>query len=77
MAANELTTSDDGKILTTVWKSISDNGKENVGKFDSERAGGAQAGTNKVSGKWRPVRTDTSEDIVTVAYNVTARTRHA
>jgi hypothetical protein len=71
VAANILTTSNDSKILTTAWKTISDNGKESGGKFDSERVGIAPAGGNKVSGKWRPVRTNTSEDVITVTYQVT------
>lgn len=72
VSMNTLTTSDDDKILTTAWKSISDNGNENNGQFDSERVGVAPAGANKVSGKWRPVRTNTSEDEVTVTYEATA-----
>jgi hypothetical protein len=39
VATNTLTTSGDGNILTTVWKHISDNGKENAGQFDSARVG--------------------------------------
>jgi hypothetical protein len=72
VATNKLTASDDGKTLTTDWKTISENGKESRGKFDSERVGVAQAGVNKVSGNWRPERTNTSEDVITVTYNVTA-----
>jgi hypothetical protein len=72
VATNKLTASDDGKTLTTDWKTISENGKESRGKFDSERVGVAEAGANKVSGNWRPVRTNTSEDVITVTYNVTA-----
>lgn len=72
VATNKLTTSDDGKILTTDWKTISANGKESGGRFDSERVTDAPAGANRVSGEWRPVRTNTSEDIVTVTYQVTA-----
>jgi hypothetical protein len=67
-----LTTSDDGKILTTDWKTISANGEESGGQFDSERVGGAPAGANQVSGEWRPVKTNTSEDVITVTYKVTA-----
>ncbi len=69
---NKFSTSDDGKTMSTDWKHISDNGKESDGKFDSERVGEAPAGANKVSGKWRPVRTSTSEDIVTTSYKVTS-----
>jgi hypothetical protein len=72
VATNKLTTSDDGKILTTEWKEISANGKESDGKFDSERVRDTPAGANRVSGVWRPVRTNTSEDIITVTYQVTA-----
>jgi hypothetical protein len=71
VATNRLTTSDDGKTLTTVWKTISENGKESGGQFESERVGGAPAGGNKVAGEWRPVKTNTSEDIITVTYKVT------
>ena len=71
VATNKLTTADDGKTLSTDWKHISENGKESGGKFDSERVGEAPAGANKVSGKWRPVRTNTSEDVITVTYRVT------
>jgi len=39
--------------------------------FDSERVGLAPVRGNKVSGKWRPVRTNTSEDVITVTYKVT------
>ena len=46
---NKLSASDDGKTLTTDWRTIFDNGKESGGKFDSERVGGAPAGANKVS----------------------------
>ncbi len=69
---NTLTTSDDGKTLTTVWKTISENGKESGGRFESERVGGAPAGSNKVAGEWRPVKTNTSEDVITVTYKATA-----
>jgi hypothetical protein len=73
VSINKLSTSDDGKTLTTDWKAISDNGKKNEGKFDSERVGGAPAGAgNKVSGEWRPVKTNTSEDEITTTYKVTA-----
>jgi hypothetical protein len=71
VATNKLTTSDDGKTLTTDWKHISENGKESGGKFDSDRVGGVPAGANKVSGAWRPVITNTSEDVITVTYKVT------
>jgi len=70
IATNRLTTSADGKTLTTDWKTISENGKENNGQFDSERVGEAPARANKVSGQWRPVKTNTSEDEVTVTYEV-------
>ena len=69
---NKLSASDDGKTLTTDWRTISDNGKESGGKFDSERVGGAPAGANKVSGEWRPVRTNASEDVITTTYKATA-----
>lgn len=72
VATNKLTAADDGSILSTVWKHISDNGTESGGQFDSERIGDAPAGANKVSGDWRPVRTNTSEDVITVTYTVTA-----
>jgi hypothetical protein len=72
VATNKLTSSEDGKILTTDWKTISANGKESGGKFDSARVTDAPAGANKVSGEWRPVRTNTSEDVITVTYQVTA-----
>ena len=72
VATHKLTTADDGKILTIAWRSISDNGKENSGQFDSERVGVAPLGANKVSGRWRPVRTNTSDDEVTVTYEATA-----
>lgn len=72
VATNKLATSDDGKIPATVWNNISDNGKKSCGQFDSERVGSPQAGANKVSGEWRPVRTNTSEDLITVTYRVTA-----
>ena len=68
IGTNKLTTSDDGKILTTDWK----HGKESGGKFDSERVGDAPAEGNKVSGEWRPVKTNTSEDVITSTYKVTA-----
>jgi hypothetical protein len=73
VATNKFTTSDDGKTLTTDWKEISGNGKESGGKFDSDRVGVTPAGaSNKVSGEWRPVKTNTSEDIITTTYKVTA-----
>jgi hypothetical protein len=73
VSINKLSASDDGKTLTTEWKEISDNGKESGGKFDSERVGATAAGaSNKVSGQWRPIRTNTSEDIITSTYEVTA-----
>jgi hypothetical protein len=68
---NKLSASDDGQTLTTDWKTISDTGKESGGKFDSERVGGAPAGANKVSGEWRPVRTNASEDVITTTYKAT------
>jgi hypothetical protein len=69
---NKLSASDDGKTLTTDWRTIFDNGKESGGKFDSEREGGAPAAANKVSGEWRPVRTNASEDVITTTYKATA-----
>ena len=72
VATNKLTTSNDDTILITDWKHVSDNGKESGGTFDSERVGGAPAAGNRVSGQWRPVKTNTSEDDVTVTYKVTA-----
>jgi hypothetical protein len=69
---NKLSTSDNGKTMTTDWKTIFDNGKESGGKFDSERVGDAPAGANKISGEWRPVKTNTSEDIILSTYKVTA-----
>jgi hypothetical protein len=62
---NKLSASDDGKTLHHRLETISDNGKESGGKFDSERVGGAPAGANKVSGERRPVRTNASEDVIT------------
>jgi hypothetical protein len=67
VGVNKFSTSVDGKTLTTDWK----NGKES-GKFDSERVGSAPAGGNKVSGEWRPVKTNTSEGEITSTYKVTA-----
>ena len=52
-------------------ETISDNGKESGGKFDSERVGGAPAGANKVSCEWRPVTTNASEDVITTTYKAT------
>ena len=72
VATNTLTTSDDDKTLTTVWKTISENGKESNGQFESERVGGSPTGGDKVAGEWRPVKTNTSEDVITVTYKVTA-----
>jgi hypothetical protein len=72
VATNTLSTSDDGNTLTTVWKAISENGKESGGQFESERVGNTQGGGNKVAGKWRPVKTNTSEDVITVSYKATA-----
>lgn len=72
VARNKLTTSEDGKTLTTGWSAISNSGNANSGTFDSERTGGAPAGANKVSGEWHPIKTNTTEDEVTVTYKVTA-----
>ena len=72
VARNELTTSEDGKTLTTGWSAISNNGDQNSGTFDSERTGDAPAGANKVSGAWRPIKTNTTEDEITVTYIATA-----
>jgi len=67
VGVNKFSTSGDGKTLTTDWK----NGKES-GKFDSERVGSAPAGGNKISGEWRPVRTNTSEGEITCTYKLIA-----
>jgi hypothetical protein len=72
VATNKLITFDDGKTLTTDWKTISPSGDLNEGKFESQRVGDVPAGGNKVSGEWRPVKTNTSEDEITSTYKVTA-----
>jgi len=72
VARNKLTASEDGRILTTGWSAISNNGDANSGTFDSERIEGAPAGANKVSGEWHPIKTNTTEDEVTVTYKDTA-----
>ncbi len=72
VATNKFITSDDGKTLTTDWKTISPSGDLNEGKFESQRVGDVPAEGNKVSGEWRPVRTNTSEDEITFTYKVTA-----
>lgn len=69
---NKLSASDDGKTLNTDWRTIFDNGKKSGGEFDSERVGRAPEGANKVSGEWRPVRTNASEDVITTTYKATA-----
>jgi hypothetical protein len=51
VATKTLTTSEDGKTLTTVWKTISENDKESDGQFESERVGGVATGGNKVAGE--------------------------
>lgn len=72
VVTNKFTTSDDGKTLITDWKTISNSGDLNEGKFESQRIGDVPAEGNKVSGKWRPVTTNTSEDEITSTYKVTA-----
>lgn len=72
VARNTFTASDDGKTLTTAWKTISENGKQSDGQFESERVGVVASEGNKVAGEWRPVKTNTSEDVIAVTYKVTA-----
>jgi len=76
VATNKLTTSNDGKILTTDWKIISANGKESGGKFDSKRVAEAPAGAPEVSGEWRPIRTNTSEDVISHLQSDSGRICH-
>ncbi len=69
----KMTTSDDGKTLTTEWSFISESGKEGSGKYNSERVGDAPAGANKVSGEWHPNKIeDASDSVSTFTYKVTA-----
>lgn len=72
VVTNKFTASDDGKTLTTDWKTISKSGDVNEGKFESRRVGDVLAEGNKVSGEWRPVKTNTSEDEITSTYKATA-----
>jgi hypothetical protein len=71
VVTDKFTTSDDGKTLTTDWKTISQSGDLNEGQFESQRVGDVPAQGNKVSGEWRPVKTNTSEDEITTTYKVT------
>jgi hypothetical protein len=69
----KMTTSDDGKSLTTEWSFVSETGQKGSGKFNSERVDGAPAGANKVSGTWHPGKIEgASENVSLVTYKVTA-----
>ena len=60
--ASKMTTSEDGKTLTTEWSFISESGKEGNGKYTSERVGEAPSGANKVSGTWHPNKIESASD---------------
>jgi hypothetical protein len=66
------TASEDGNTLTTEYTSVTENGQQTSGRFNSERVGPTPQGAHRISGSWHVAKIESaSENIMTLTFKET------